>query len=324
MPCPSCGATELDLLVSCDDVAAEVDARRTFFAARIDGYIEPAQRKDRLDVAQAEPASIRICTPCGILVRGGSNADFASDPYAPYVMEQMLRTYIDAYRHRESWVRPLLPDRANVAEVGSYVGGFLHVASEWGWTAVGIDVGSDTSQFARSHGYPTRTETLQDCRFDDAAFDGVFIWNTFEQIDDPASLLREVHRVVKPGGILLIRTPNALFYAMCESLLGLRRARPLDDHDPLVIALGHSNLLGFPHLFGYAADSLDRFVTRFGFDVVDHVSDRHIQIEKRLTGTARREEDAANDAFTRLEQAFKTMRPGVVAGPWFESIYRAQ
>ena len=310
MPCPACGSRELDLLVSCDDVAAEVRARRAFFAARIDGYVEPAQRKDRLDVAQAEPASIRICTPCGILVRGGSSADFVSDPYAPYVMEQMLRTYIDAYRHRQSWIRPLLPDGARVAEIGSYVGGFLHVAAEWGWSAIGIDIGEDTSHFARAHGYETRTATLQDCRFDDASLDGVFIWNTFEQIGDPASLLREVRRVLRPEGVLLIRTPNAQFYAMFEALL----ARPLDDHDPLVIALGHSNLLGLPHLFGYSADSLDRFVTRFGFDVVDHVSDRHIQIEKRLSGAARREEDAMNDAFARLE---------TVGGPWFEAIYRA-
>lgn len=320
MRCPACGTADLDLLVSCDAVAEEMELRKKFFASRIDGYVEPAQRKDSIDVAQNDPADIRICRPCGVLVRSGRRANFRSDRYAPHVMERMLRIDIDAYRHREPRIRPLLPERANVAEIGSYVGGFLHVAANWEWTATGIDLGGDTSRFARSHGYPTRTETLEQCAFDDATFDGIFVWNTFEQIDDPAALLREARRVIRPGGVLVIRTPNALVYAICEALLDLARPRSLDDHDPLVLALGQSNLLGFPHLFGFTADSLDRFVTPFGFALVEQVSDRHIAHETRFTAAARREAERVDEAFTRIE---KMMRPGAVAGPWFEAVYRA-
>ncbi|HLJ75716.1 MAG TPA: hypothetical protein VKU62_14075 [Thermoanaerobaculia bacterium] len=43
-----------------------------------------------------------------------------------------------------------------IVEVGSYVGGFLHVAREWGWDAIGVDVDRDTSHFAQAHGYATR------------------------------------------------------------------------------------------------------------------------------------------------------------------------
>jgi SAM-dependent methyltransferase len=318
--CPSCRRDDLELLVSADAVAEEIELRRRFFAARIDGYVEAAQQKDRVDVAQNEPADVRVCRDCGIVVRGRGDAGrFQRDVYAPHVMEQMLRTYIDEFRAREPRVRPLLRDGARVVEVGSYVGGFLHVAAEWGWDALGLDVGEDTSHFSRTKGYPTRTASLEHCRFDEASFDGVFIWNTFEQIADPRALLAEVRRVLRPGGVLAIRTPNALFYAMCEAFLDLQRPRPLDDHDPIVVALGHANLLGFPHLYGFSAASLDRLVESYGFTRAAHVSSRHIPPTRhRLTATARIEEEKVNEAVARLEATAGE----IVAGPWFEATYR--
>ncbi|HYU24298.1 MAG TPA: hypothetical protein VEO74_03765, partial [Thermoanaerobaculia bacterium] len=98
------------------------------------------------------------------------------------------------------------------------------------------------------------------------------------------------------------------------------RHRPLDDHDALVVALGHANLLGFPHLYGFSAASLDRLAAAHGFTAAAHISSRHIPPTRhRLTATARIEEQRVNDALGRLEAAFG----GVVTGPWFEAIYRA-
>jgi SAM-dependent methyltransferase len=318
--CPSCAIAPAEVLVPAAAVAEEIALRRKFFAARIDGYVEPAQQKDRVDVAQNEPADVRFCRACGILVRGrGDDERFESDPYAPHVMEQLLRTYIDEFRAREPWVRPLLPERARVLEIGSYVGGFLHVATEWGWEAMGLDVGEDTSRFQRAKGYQTRTSSLDDAHLDAASFDGIFIWNTFEQIEDPRKQLAEVRRVLRPGGALVIRTPNALFYEMCEALLDLHRPRALDDHDALVVALGHANLLGWPHLYGFSAASLDRLAAQHGFTPERHVSSRHIPPTRhRLTASARIEEERANAAVARLEAAFGD----VVIGPWFEVVYR--
>ena len=308
--CPLCGREPRDVLVSAMAIAEEIALRRAFFASRIDGYVEPAQQKDRVDVAQSEPAEVRVCRDCAVLVRGrGDSERFEHDPYAPHVMEQMLRTYIDEFRARQARIRPLLREHAKVLEIGSYVGGFLHVATEWGWDILGLDVGEDTSHFTRAKGYPTRTATLDECRFGEASFDGVFIWNTFEQIDDPGALLAEVRRVLRPGGALVIRTPDALFYAHCQALLDRHRPRPLDDHHPIVVALGHANLLGFPHLYGFSAASLQRLAGAHGFTAVDHIRTPHIPPTRhRLSATARIEEERVRDALP--------MRP------WFEALYR--
>src|SRR5213076_2119134 len=193
---------------------------------------------------------ILICRDCDILVRREADApSFETDHYEAFAMERMLRAHINAYRRKRRLYQPLLQRGARIVEVGSYIGGFLHVAREWGWDAIGVDVGHDTAHFARAHGYTTLDGSLEQCAFESHAFDGVFIWNTFEQIADPKQLLAEVRRILKPGGVLVIRTPNANFYRAAADV-------------PL---LGHSNLLAFPHLYGYTRRSLNRLVTSRGF-----------------------------------------------------------
>lgn len=297
MVCPICGSSKFGEVASCERIARELRQRDEFFAARTEGPPDEAEMKDRTDVVHKTAAKIHVCKSCGLFVRDDDGRGFASDRYAPYVMERMLRTYVDAFRHKERLYRPLLPQGARVLEIGSYVGGFLHVASEWGWNAIGVDVGEDTAAFACAHGYHTRKATLEECAFEDASFDGVFIWNTFEQLEAPQDVIAEVRRIVRD--VVVIRTPSAHFYATTDS--------------PTL--LGHANLLGFPHRYGYTTSTLDRLMTQHGFEVVAHYGDMHIPPSRsRLTATAKREEDEMRAALAERSDANDW--------PWWEGIYR--
>jgi len=309
MTCPLCDSRDLDLLVPRERIAEELELRAEFWEKRIDGHIDAAEMKDRTDVVLATPGEIRICRPCGILVRIDHAPSFEGDPYADYVMEQMLRVQIDAFRHKEPHYRPLLREGARVLEIGSYVGGFLHVAAEWGWSPLGIDIGNDTAHFSASRGYPTRKASLEECTFDDASFDGVFIWNTFEQIEDLNALLDEVRRIIVPQGLVVIRIPNALFY-LAASTLGL--------DDPLA----YNNLLGFPHRYGFGTHSLDALLRAHAFEPMTHRGDTLIPPSRtRVAAWARQEATAINDAIRRVAGAFTMMGEPTIAAPWIEGVY---
>jgi SAM-dependent methyltransferase len=297
MRCPVCGTTHLQPFASRERIAEELRLRHDFFASRIDGAIGPAEMKDRFEVLHNTPAAITICPTCAVLVREEDSREFESDPYPSYAMERMLRAQIDAYRAKEQWLRPMLSTGANIVEVGSYVGGFLHVAHEWGWTATGVDIGDDTARFAAAHSYPTRHASLEECRFPAASFDGVFIWNTFEQVEDPRALLAESRRILHDGGLLVIRTPNASFYAS-------------EDDIP---TLAWSNLLGFSSRYGFPPAALQRLAGECGFALIECRGDAYMPTTReRFTVTARMEKDEVTRALHAAGRA-----------PWIECYFRS-
>ena len=81
---------------------------------------------------------------------------------------------------------------------------------------VGFDVRPSTGDMlakARAEGVAEelppqlRFETSQQTRLPagDDSFDFVVTWSTFEHVQEPAALLRDVHRVLRPGGILMLQ-----------------------------------------------------------------------------------------------------------------------
>ena len=107
-------------------------------------------------------------------------------------------------------------------EIGPHFGAFLQVATEWGWSGEGVDIGKDTAAYLTGRGYRIHNCAIQDCGLDPESFDAVFIWNCFEQIEDPHTTLVECRRVLKRGGALLLRTPNARYFEACEQFSSCR------------------------------------------------------------------------------------------------------
>jgi SAM-dependent methyltransferase len=49
---------------------------------------------------------------------------------------------------------------------------------------------------------------LMDCRFPDGHFQAVVLWHVLEHLSDPLANLREIHRILRPGGWLSLAVPN--------------------------------------------------------------------------------------------------------------------
>jgi SAM-dependent methyltransferase len=63
-----------------------------------------------------------------------------------------------------------------------------------------------------------RVDMTKPLPYDDSSFDGILHSEGIEHIDNQIALLQEFHRILKPGGILIVTTPNLLNF---EGRLGL-------------------------------------------------------------------------------------------------------
>jgi len=95
-------------------------------------------------------------------------------------------------------------------DVGCAAGAFLVAMRERkGWQVQGVEVSAETAQVARErHGLEVFAGTLEEAAFPDDHFDAVTMWDVLEHVHDPVATLREIRRILKPGGVLVVRVPN--------------------------------------------------------------------------------------------------------------------
>jgi sterol 3beta-glucosyltransferase len=97
---------------------------------------------------------------------------------------------------------------ARLLEVGFGNGLQLRRMRELGWEVTGVDVDPAGVAAARDSGLDVRLGDLADQSLPEGTFDAIYSSHVIEHVHEPESLLRECHRVLKPGGVLVAVTPN--------------------------------------------------------------------------------------------------------------------
>jgi SAM-dependent methyltransferase len=103
--------------------------------------------------------------------------------------------------------------------------------------------------------------------FGDNSFDIVLLHNVVEHLAAPLSSFREIARVLRPGGVLLLQTPNLYYYAMVGS-----RMTPHWFHRYFLGKLGTRVSLDeiFPTFYRVnTARAVRRLMATCGFQVVE-------------------------------------------------------
>jgi SAM-dependent methyltransferase len=104
-----------------------------------------------------------------------------------------------------------LPPRTDgrVVDVGCGSGTTLAQLRDLGWRTEGVDSDPKAVAAASSRGLEVHLGSLPDRRYPDSSMDAVTMSHVIEHVPDPAGLLRECRRVLKPDGRLVVVTPNA-------------------------------------------------------------------------------------------------------------------
>lgn len=91
-------------------------------------------------------------------------------------------------------------------DVGCATGVFLELAKTRGWRGSGIELSAWAAGQARALGFEVLQGSLPNAKLESGAFDAVTLWDCVEHLQQPALVLREVWRLLKPGGMLILST----------------------------------------------------------------------------------------------------------------------
>ncbi len=93
-------------------------------------------------------------------------------------------------------------------EVGCGGGKMLKLMQNMGWCVEGVDFDRSAVENAKAKGLKVHFGTLDVQKYPENHFDAVIMSHLVEHVHHPLGLLEESHRILKPGGHLVIMTPN--------------------------------------------------------------------------------------------------------------------
>ena len=105
------------------------------------------------------------------------------------------------------YLHDLTPGR--LLDVGCGDGVYLNRMRQRGWKVEGIDFDQKAVKNAKIRfGLELRCGDLAEAKFPDNSFDAITMSHVIEHVPNPVEFLKEARRVLKPGGRVVILTPN--------------------------------------------------------------------------------------------------------------------
>jgi methionine biosynthesis protein MetW len=143
-----------------------------------------------------------------------------------------------------------------------------HVLGPWavarGIRYVGVDIAKSAVEATRARGLEAvQVEDSGRLPFPDGSFDAAVSLEVIEHLFQPEATLREAVRVVRPGGVVVVSTPNVAYWRRRLDLVLLGRWNPFGYN------LAVKEPWNDPHIRFFNPGSLGRFLTKVGCERVE-------------------------------------------------------
>lgn len=199
------------------------------------------------------PTIVR-CRRCGLVYanprRDGSvileTYEAVQDPLYIEEREGRVLTFEHHLQPLERLTGP--PNGRKLLDIGAYTGVFVEIAARHGWDAWGVEPSRWAVEEAHRRGLRVLQGTTETVDLPPEAFDVVTMWDVIEHLTDPLGELQRVHRLLKPGGLLVVHTID----------IGSPFARLMGRRWPWLMEM---------HLYYFDRRTLRRILEKVGFHV---------------------------------------------------------
>jgi SAM-dependent methyltransferase len=145
-----------------------------------------------------------------------------------------------------------------ILDVGCATGYFLSTffGGHKRWETHGIEISPQSADRATNRGIRMQVGSLKSCAYPDSYFDVVTILDTFYYFTAPQQAIRQIERILKPGGIVAIEVP-----------LAAPRLWRTTTRVGRVLTRTSRPRLQTDHVFFYTPMALARIIGSFGLEV---------------------------------------------------------
>lgn len=178
------------------------------------------------------------------------DAKIAARPVVAYEQEIRAQGVMDLLQ---------VVSRDNILDVGCGNGRDLEVIAATGASVFGVDSSGRMIDSAKERLHSFKNVSIQEAGaerlpFTDESFDKVLLSEVIEHVNDPSLVLREIHRILVPLGILVLSTPNRRsWYGFDRYFIWQKVLRKTWDH---------------PHDCWMTHSEISDLLTNAGFDIV--------------------------------------------------------
>jgi 2-polyprenyl-3-methyl-5-hydroxy-6-metoxy-1,4-benzoquinol methylase len=185
------------------------------------------------------------------------------EPSAIYNEDYFRKWYIRYYTERKRYTERLFSKiekytdiKGRLIDVGCGTGILMEVAKERGWEVYGQEISSFAVEHCSKKGFKVYNSPLSELNLSEKSFDLITLFDVIAHIKDPVSCISACSKLLKPGGHLVIKTP---------------------EHPPYLFLL--ANLLSFTgksrvllhvpaQIFHFSEESLTNTLPTFGFTLI--------------------------------------------------------
>jgi len=110
-----------------------------------------------------------------------------------------------ALKNKLNLINSLQPNKGRLLDIGAGTGEFLSVAKNNGWQTIGVEPSEKAKSIAINKGVSFVELTTE---LENNSFDVISMWHVLEHVPDLDKQIKELKRLLKPTGALIIAVPN--------------------------------------------------------------------------------------------------------------------
>ena len=110
-----------------------------------------------------------------------------------------------ALKNKLNLINSVQPAKGSILDIGAGTGDFLSFVQQEGWQALGVEPSEKAKAIAKKKGVSFVANTIE---LENNSFDVISMWHVLEHVPDLDSQIKELKRLLKPNGTLIIAVPN--------------------------------------------------------------------------------------------------------------------